>query len=153
MQEWLNWPLSKSGIGRPIEGSNPSLSAKKGMIMTKKAETITTEEVPQKPRDNSLAVVSLVLGLVSLTGPGLLFGIPAIILGAMALKKKQGERGLSITGIITGAVSTFFSLLFIGFITFLIIWGIAHPEEMNKDGRQQMPMQQQHEERFDTSST
>jgi hypothetical protein len=122
------------------------------MVMAKKAETVTVEEIPQKPNDNSLAIISLVLGLVSLTGPGLLFGIPAIILGAMALKKKRGERGFSITGIITGAVSTFFSLLFIGFITFLIIWGIAHPEEMNKDGRQQMPMQQ-HEERFDTSST
>ena len=29
MQEWLNWPLSKSGMGQPIEGSNPSLSATK----------------------------------------------------------------------------------------------------------------------------
>ena len=27
MQEWLNWPLSKSGMGQLIEGSNPSLSA------------------------------------------------------------------------------------------------------------------------------
>ena len=28
VQEWLNWPLSKSGIAQAIEGSNPSLSAK-----------------------------------------------------------------------------------------------------------------------------
>ena len=27
MQEWLNWPLSKSGIPQGIEGSNPSPSA------------------------------------------------------------------------------------------------------------------------------
>ncbi len=27
VQEWLNWPLSKSGMGQLIEGSNPSLSA------------------------------------------------------------------------------------------------------------------------------
>ena len=29
VQEWLNWPLSKSGIEQSIEGSNPSLSASK----------------------------------------------------------------------------------------------------------------------------
>ena len=29
VQEWLNWPLSKSGMGQLIEGSNPSLSANK----------------------------------------------------------------------------------------------------------------------------
>ena len=28
VQEWLNWPLSKSGMAQAIEGSNPSLSAK-----------------------------------------------------------------------------------------------------------------------------
>ena len=27
MQEWLNWPLSKSGKAQAFEGSNPSLSA------------------------------------------------------------------------------------------------------------------------------
>ena len=27
MQEWLNWPLSKSGKAKAFEGSNPSLSA------------------------------------------------------------------------------------------------------------------------------
>ena len=28
VQEWLNWPLSKSGEPQGSEGSNPSLSAK-----------------------------------------------------------------------------------------------------------------------------
>ncbi len=28
VQEWLNWPLSKSGMEQSIEGSNPSLSAR-----------------------------------------------------------------------------------------------------------------------------
>ena len=27
VQEWLNWPLSKSGESQDSEGSNPSLSA------------------------------------------------------------------------------------------------------------------------------
>jgi hypothetical protein len=29
VQEWLNWPLSKSGKVKAFEGSNPSLSARK----------------------------------------------------------------------------------------------------------------------------
>ena len=28
MQEWLIWPLSKSGVPKGTEGSNPSLSAR-----------------------------------------------------------------------------------------------------------------------------
>lgn len=28
MQEWLNWPLSKSGKVKAFEGSNPSFSAR-----------------------------------------------------------------------------------------------------------------------------
>ncbi len=72
----------------------------------------------------------MVLGVVSLTGPGLLFGIPAIILATIALKKDQGERGLSITGLVTGIISTVLSVLFIiGFIL-LFVWGSTLPEEM-----------------------
>jgi hypothetical protein len=33
VQEWLNWPLSKSGMGQLIEGSNPSLSAIKNSVL------------------------------------------------------------------------------------------------------------------------
>ena len=32
VQEWLNWPLSKSGEPQGSEGSNPSLSARKVAI-------------------------------------------------------------------------------------------------------------------------
>ena len=64
--------------------------------MTKKAETPvepeTVKTVEVKP-DSSLAIMSMVFGVVSLSGPGLFFGIPAIIMGSIALKRKQGERG------------------------------------------------------------
>ena len=99
--------------------------------MTKKAETSAeteaVETVQVKP-DNSLAIMSMVFGVVSLSGPGLFFGIPAIIMGSIALKRKQGERGLSITGIVTGIVSTLISLLFIGLVIFGVIWSVNHPE-------------------------
>ena len=85
--------------------------------------------VPEKASpDNSLAIMSMVFGVVSLSGPGLFFGIPAIIMGGIALKRKQGERGLSIAGIVTGIISTVLSLLFIGLLLFGIIWGMNNPE-------------------------
>ncbi len=62
-----------------------------------------------------------------MAGPGLLLGIPAIIMGAIALKRKQGEKALSITGIVTGGLSTLVSLLFIGLIIFGLFWGMDHP--------------------------
>lgn len=79
--------------------------------------------VPQHAPDGPLAIASLVCGILSLTGPGLLLGIPAIVLGIMSLRHKEAGRGYSITGIVTGAVSTVISLLFILFLIWLIIMG------------------------------
>ena len=88
-------------------------------------EPIQTPVTP--PPSNTLAIVSLVMGIISLTGPGLLLGIPAIITGAIALKKKQAERGLSIAGIITGSISTAFSLVLIIIFIAAFIWGLNNP--------------------------
>jgi hypothetical protein len=97
--------------------------------MTKQEEHVA---VSQKQEDSStLAIVSMVLGIVSLTGPGLFLGIPAIVTGIIALKKKVTGRGLAITGLVTGIVSTVLSLIFCTFMVLLITWGIAHPEEFN----------------------
>jgi hypothetical protein len=93
--------------------------------MTKKEHVA----VAQKQEDSSLAIVSVILGIISLTGPGLLLGIPAIVTGTIALKKKLAGRGLAITGLVTGIVSTVLSLLFCLFLVFLISWGVSHPEE------------------------
>lgn len=79
-----------------------------------------------------MAIASMVLGIVSIVGfVGLFLGIPAIILGIIALKKGVGERGMSIAGIITGSISTFFSLLFIAFMIFVFV--MAANEERNSD--------------------
>jgi len=84
--------------------------------------TTKTEEEPIKiQQDNSLAIVSLVLGVVSLNGMGFLTGIPAIVTAAIALKKKKPGRGLSIAGLVTGIAGTVLSLIFIAFMIFMII--------------------------------
>lgn len=80
---------------------------------------------------NGLAIASLVLGILSLTGFFIFAGIPAIITGIMSLKKKQKERGMSIAGIIMGGISTLLSLLFIIFFVALIILGVmSEPSTM-----------------------
>ena len=83
---------------------------------------MTEKKAPTSTQpDSSLAIASMVLGVVSLTGPGLLLGIPAIVLAIIALKKNAAGRGLSIAGLVTGIVSTVFSLLFIAFLVIMMI--------------------------------
>ncbi len=110
--------------------------------MEKELKKPKTEAAPVAPSgDNTLSIISVVLGTVSLVGPGLLFGIPAIIMGAIALKRKQGEKGISITGIVTGAISTAVSLVIIGLVVWAFIYGFTHPEEFQDERRN--PMQEQ----------
>jgi hypothetical protein len=110
----------------------------------------TTPAAQAQPANNSLATISLVLGIISLTGPGLILGIPAIITGAIALKKKQGERGLSITGLVTGIVSTVVSLLILIGLVLLFIFAAANPGEFRRDHSPAHPSEQS---RFEENRT
>src|SRR5258705_5745519 len=68
-------------------------------IMTEETTSKTTEEpgaVPKQapaPQPSSLGLASMILGIVSFTGPGFLLGIPAIIMAAIDLKKQPANRG------------------------------------------------------------
>ena len=137
------------------EGSNPSLSAKaKRRVIARlfafpwtiylaichHRHIMTTSEDSQRaeppkvqspapiPSTDGLPVVSFVLGIASIMGPGFLFGIPAIITGVIALRKNLNNRGLSITGIITGSVSTAASLLLLGLFVWVVVWSINNPQ-------------------------
>lgn len=78
------------------------------------------------------AVWSLVLGILSLFCLWLLGSIPAIILGALSIKKAKanpdtvGGEGLALAGIITGAIG-----IFTGFVTVGIIGAVALPSYMS----------------------
>ena len=74
---------------------------------------------------NGLAITSLVLGILSVTGFFFLTGIPAIITGVMALRRKQRERGMSIAGIVMGGIGTLLSLLFVLAIILLVMLGMS----------------------------
>ncbi len=68
----------------------------------------------QQPQSNGLAITALVLGIVAIVTCWLpllggLVGIAAIVLGAVALRKRQ-SKGMSITGVITGVVGLLASI-------------------------------------------
>jgi len=69
-------------------------------------------ETPKVTRNSGLAICSLVLGILSLVGLGLLSGIPAVICGHMAqsrIKRSAGALGggdLAVAGLIIGYVGT-----------------------------------------------
>lgn len=95
--------------------------------MTK--DTPTTEPASistSSENTNGLAIASLVLGILSVTGFFIFTGIPAIITGIMSLRKKQKERGMSIAGIIMGSIGTLLSLLFILVLILVIVLGIMN---------------------------
>lgn len=82
-------------------------------------------------QSQGLAITSMVLGIVSVVALGLLTGIPAIITGSIALKKKLAGRGMAITGIVTGAVGTLFSILLIAFWILIVIFAANNHTNSN----------------------
>ena len=86
---------------------------------TPAAHTHTATQAPA-PNDSSLPLVSMILGILSLTTFMLFLGIPSLILGIIGLKKYPANRGVSIAGIIMGSIST---LLMIGAVA-LMVFGL-----------------------------
>ncbi len=82
---------------------------------------------------NSLAVVSLALGIGSFFGFGLLLGIPAIVTGLLSLNRTANDRSMSVAGIILGGISTFLSLLFIMIVMLFIAVGVTLPQNVQID--------------------
>ncbi len=73
-----------------------------------------TAKSNHQPQQNGLAIAAMVVGIISLTigwlpFGGLILGIAAIVMGAIALKQKT-NKGMSITGIVTGAISLIWNL-------------------------------------------
>ena len=95
--------------------------------------TTPTHKKSTSSQPDTLPVLSIIFGLVSLMGPGLLLGVPAIILAGIALKKDLPNRGLSITGLVTGIISTVLSLILILFLGIILAWAVDHSETYYED--------------------
>jgi hypothetical protein len=88
----------------------------------------SAETPPVISSSEPLPTISMVLGIASLLGPGFLLGIPAIITSAIALKKGMNNHGFSIAGLVTGIVSTLFSLFIVGFAILVVILSLSNPQ-------------------------
>jgi len=104
--------------------------------------TMQPPAVPLAPSSgNTLAVWSLVLGILSVTGcfmclgiGGLLFAIPAVICGhlARAHMKRSGRReydGLSLAGIITGYIALGIGIMLSPLLLAIAIPSFVHARE------------------------
>jgi hypothetical protein len=79
-------------------------------------------------QDQTLAIVSLVSGILSIVCCGAIAGIPAIITGFMAKNNvdsnpnQYGGRGFALAGMILGGVSVFFTIIY---ILYLVLFGFS----------------------------
>ena len=90
---------------------------------TKPTAATGTTTVQAAGGDSSVPLVSMLLGIISLATFMWFLGIPALVLGIIGLKKTSQNRGFSMTGIITGAISTLFMICSIFLLVFLILLG------------------------------
>lgn len=94
--EWAPPPSPSPSFGGPAAGQKPSAAG---------------------GEDKTLALVSLILGILSIPCCGFLTGIPAVITGFMAKNKAEADpgqytgRGMALAGIVTGAIGTLLSVI------------------------------------------
>jgi hypothetical protein len=111
---WMDTPTPAPSIPspQPWTGAGAGAQYGGGGGMASYGATAQTQQ-------NTLALVSLICGVLSLICFGILTGIPAIITGYMQLNKIKsdpatyGGRGMAIGGIICGAISSLFTILLI----------------------------------------
>jgi hypothetical protein len=87
-----------------------------------------TPATPTATGSKGLAIAAMVVGICSIVFGwvpflGLILGIVAIVLGIIALKRKIG-KGMSIAGIVTGALATIWNII-VSFAIIATILGIA----------------------------
>lgn len=109
---------SDTTYGTPPE--QPTSGQPAPPAVNQQPESASTPSVVQTSPVNAsqgLAITSLVLGIIALlTGwilIGGLFGIIAIILGAISLIKKRGGKAMSIIGIVLGSLGLMGALIFV----------------------------------------
>lgn len=89
------------------------------------------EQQPKKEGIGVLAIVSLVMGILSLVcccvGVGIPFGIAGIILSIIAISGQKG-KGVAIGGLVTSIIGTVFSLIVIIYFVFAYSTVMKNPD-------------------------
>lgn len=96
--------------------------------MTKNSSTPTPAPQVTTNGATSIPIIAMVLGVVSLTTFTWFLGLPAIVLGAIGLKKYSDNRGFSMTGLITGIISTILLVGAIFLFLMALVLGVFHAD-------------------------
>lgn len=88
----------------------------------------------QKKATDPLAVVSLVMGILSIIlcccyGIGVIFGIPGLI--CAIISRKKGKTGLSTAGLICSIIGLILSVLAIIYYVVCIVYAMSNPDFMD----------------------
>ena len=115
-------PVSFEPMGGPIEPIRPSAAPSWQASEPMQNSPMSPAAVGQ---NKTLAIVSLVLGILSIPCCGVVTGIPAVIVGFIAKSKinsnpaEYGGAGLALGGIITGVLGTIIGIILLVIQLFL----------------------------------
>ena len=125
MAEWLPLAQVAELSAAPVTGAEASPYSTPGTSPTPLPQASAYASVPPT---SGLAIASMVLGILAILSScayiGILFGIPAVITGHMAMKSfrnplvPKGGKGMAIAGLICGYLGSLISLFFIGFLIY-----------------------------------
>lgn len=132
-------------------------------MATKKSEESTTKpaaarkvtkpapapQVQTSPA-SSIPIIAMILGVVSLVTFTWFLGIPAIILGIIGLRKYQENRGFSITGLITGIISTVLLVLAVLFFIVVLVLAVLQADNLGPqdESDRRSPQSEQYKDRY-----
>ncbi|MDR1169678.1 MAG: FHA domain-containing protein [Prevotellaceae bacterium] len=77
----------------------------------------------QRSNSSGMGVAALCCGIVGLLFAGIILGTLAIIFGSVGLKRREKNRGLSITGLVLGIIDVVLSVIYLAFVGSLSYWG------------------------------
>ena len=87
------------------------------------------------PSPISLPSISMVFGLLSLTGILSVLGIPALITGIISLKKYPTSKPASITGIVSGAIGICIFVTLCALVLYLLVTTLSSDTVYPGDSR------------------
>jgi hypothetical protein len=128
-QSWQSPPGAVPGQPAPYEQSPYQEQSPQGPVYAQGGQPYAYGAAPL-PK-NSLGVWSLVLGILSVLGCGLLTGIAAVITGHKSRRAQQEGQadngGMGLAGIITGWVGIAWTTIYIVFLIVLAVFAVNDP--------------------------
>jgi hypothetical protein len=102
------------------------------------------------PASTSIPVIAVALGAGSLMTSLWFFGIVAVILGIIGLRRYKENRGLSIAGIVTGVISTILLVISVVTIIIAVTTSILHGDMSSfYDDSETTPFSEQDNDSYD----